>query len=91
MYIDSAGLMSSVRKRNQLTCLGMSKSVRSPDAWLLFIPPTSPVSYVSELASLLRPYLPRTDVLGGGVVTGGKVEGVAAGGWVRVLAAGWVI
>ena len=43
---------------------------------------------VSELASLPRSCLPRTDVLGGGAATGGEVEGGAACGWVRVLAAG---
>ena len=31
------------------------------------------------------------DVLGGGVAARGGEEGVTAGGWVRVLAAGWVI
>ena len=31
--IDCVVSMSTVRKRNQLTCLGMSKSVRNLDAW----------------------------------------------------------
>ena len=47
------------------------------------------VSYLSCLyvTSLQRPCLPRTDVLGGGVAADVGVEGVAAGGWVRMLAA----
>ena len=73
VYIDCDVSMSTVRKRNQLTCLRMSKSVRSPDAWLRAAPLSSPMSSVSELVSLSRPYLPRTNVLGSGVAAGGRV------------------
>ena len=54
----------------KLTCSGMSKSVRSPHAWLQAAPPpSSPLSPVSELVSLPRPCLPRMGVFGGGVFT----------------------
>ena len=92
VYIDCAVSMSLGRKRNALTSLGISTFVRSPDAWLWITTP-SPASVVSALASLSHPCLPSTDVFGGGVAAGVGVGGVAAGGWVRVLATGegWII
>ena len=65
--------------------------MQSLNAWLWIAPP-SPVSDVSAFASLSRPCLPRTDVLGGEVATGVGVEGFTADGWVEVVAAGggWV-
>ena len=67
-------LLSVVRKHiGKITCFGMPKSVRSPHAWLEAAPPSSPLSPVSELVSLPRPCLPRMDVFGGGVFTGGRM------------------
>ena len=92
VYIDCAVSMSLGRKRNELTSLRTSMFVRSPDTWLWIATP-SPASAVSALASLSRPCLPSTDVFGRGVTAGVVVGGVAAGGWVRMLATGenWVI
>ena len=73
VYIEDALSMSTVRTRNRLTCLGISKSVRSPNKWLRAAPPSPPVLPVSELVSLPRPCLPRMDVFGGGVVAGVRV------------------
>ena len=67
-------LLSIVLKHTvKLTCFGISKSVRSPNAWLKAAPPSSPLSPVSELVSFPRPYLPRMEVFGGGVFTGGRM------------------
>ena len=57
----------------KVTCFGMSKSVRSSHGWLEAAPPPSPLSPVSELVSLPCPCLPRIEVLGGGVFTGGRM------------------
>ena len=82
MEIDCAVSLSPGRKRNNLTCFGTSKSVRSPDPWLWISSPSA-VSAVSAFASLPRSCLPRTDVLGGGVAASVGVEEVAACGGVR--------
>ena len=76
-------LLSVVGKHiGKLTCFGMSKSVRSPPAWLKAAPPpawlkanppSSPLLPASELVSLPCPCLPRVEVFGGGVFTGGEM------------------
>ena len=75
----SAHLLRDVEARPEPRCMAVSG------------PTTISCVSVSELVSLLRPCLPRMDVVGGGVAAERSVEVVAAGGWVGVLAAGWVI
>ena len=74
-------LLSVVRKHMEKpTCFRISKSVRSPPAWLKVspppawleaAPPSSLLLSASELVSLPRPCLPRMEVFGGGIFIGG--------------------
>lgn len=77
MYVCRAISLSHVRNRNQLTCFGRSKSVRSPFDVVVEGAPLAPVSSLS----FPRSRLPSVSMLGGRVTAG--AAGFAMGGGVE--------